>query len=104
MPDGLRYGLAAGLCALLALTWPASAADGRPKRGGTLTYLIPADAPPSFDGHREGTFATVHATAPFYSTLIRINRSTPRRRPISSAICAPACRNRATAARPMSLS
>ena len=33
----------------------------RPKRGGTLTYMIPADAPPSFDGHRETTFATVHA-------------------------------------------
>ena len=27
-----------------------------PKRGGTLTYMIPADAPPSFDGHREGTY------------------------------------------------
>ena len=32
-----------------------------PKRGGTLTYMIPADAPPSFDGPRETTFATVHA-------------------------------------------
>ena len=31
---------------------PAWAADA-PKRGGTLTYMIPADAPPSFDGHRE---------------------------------------------------
>jgi peptide/nickel transport system substrate-binding protein len=41
------------------------------KRGGTLTYTIPADAPPSFDGHREGTFAMLHATAPFYSVLIR---------------------------------
>ena len=29
-----------------------------PKRGGILTYMIPADAPPSFDGHRETTFAT----------------------------------------------
>ena len=49
MADGLRYRIAAGLCALLALTWPASAAEGPPKRGGTLTYLIPADSPPSFD-------------------------------------------------------
>ncbi len=48
-----------------------------PKRGGTLTYMIPADAPPSFDGHREGTFATLHATAPFYSVLIRINPDNP---------------------------
>jgi peptide/nickel transport system substrate-binding protein len=77
MADGLRYRIAAGLCALLALTWSAGAAEGPPKRGGTLTYLIPADAPPSFDGHREGTFAMVHATAPFYSTLIRINPDNP---------------------------
>src|SRR6202007_2506911 len=47
------------------------------KRGGTLTYVIPADAPPSFDGHREGTFAMLHATAPFYSVLIRINPDNP---------------------------
>jgi peptide/nickel transport system substrate-binding protein len=48
-----------------------------PKRGGTLTYMIPADAPPSFDGHRETTFATVHAAAPFYSVLIRVNPNDP---------------------------
>ena len=42
-------------------------ADEEPKNGGTLTYMIPADAPPSFDAHREGTFATVHSAAPFYS-------------------------------------
>src|SRR5207302_1997703 len=47
------------------------------KRGGTLTYVIPADAPPSFDAHREGTFATLHATAPFYSVLIRVNPDNP---------------------------
>jgi peptide/nickel transport system substrate-binding protein len=48
-----------------------------PKSGGTLTYVIPADAPPSFDGHRETTFATVHSAAPFYSTLIRVNPENP---------------------------
>jgi peptide/nickel transport system substrate-binding protein len=64
--------------ALAALIAPAAAlADEAPKRGGTLTYLIPADAPPSFDGHRESTYATVHATAPFYSVLIRINPLNP---------------------------
>jgi peptide/nickel transport system substrate-binding protein len=47
------------------------------RRGGTLTFVIPADAPPSFDGHREGTFAMLHATAPFYSVLIRINPDNP---------------------------
>src|ERR1700757_102129 len=47
------------------------------KRGGILTYTIPADAPPSFDGHREQTFATLHSAAPFYSVLIRINPENP---------------------------
>jgi len=59
-----------------ALALPAMAAE-TPKRGGTLTYVIPADAPPSFDGHRESTFATVHAFAPFYSLLVRINPENP---------------------------
>jgi peptide/nickel transport system substrate-binding protein len=67
-------GIAAGLA--LAVALPA-AADETPKRGGTLTYLIPADAPPSFDGHREGTYATVHMTAPFYSVLIRVTPQNP---------------------------
>ena len=56
---------------------PASA-DETPKHGGILTYMIPADAPPSFDGHRETTYATVHSTAPFYSVLIRLDPSIPR--------------------------
>jgi peptide/nickel transport system substrate-binding protein len=66
--------LAFGLIVALALP---AAAEETPKHGGTLTYLIPADAPPSFDGHRESTYATVHATAPFYSVLIRINPDNP---------------------------
>jgi peptide/nickel transport system substrate-binding protein len=63
--------------ALLASTAPPAAAEETPKRGGTLTYMIPADSPPSLDGHRETTYATVHATAPFYSVLIRINPMNP---------------------------
>src|SRR5437868_3704004 len=55
---------------------PGTAAE-TPKRGGTLTYMIAADAPPSFDGHREQTFATIHPVAPFYSVLIRINPENP---------------------------
>ncbi|HEX3417332.1 MAG TPA: hypothetical protein VHT21_13145, partial [Stellaceae bacterium] len=50
---------------------PSAAAEEEPKRGGTLTYMIPADAPPSFDAHREETYATIHSAAPFYSVLIR---------------------------------
>ena len=52
-------------------------AEEEPKHGGTLTYMIPADAPPSFDGHRESTYATVHSVAPFYSVLIRVNPENP---------------------------
>src|SRR5947207_4149233 len=68
---------AAGLSALAAIAMTAMAGEEAPKRGGTLTFTIPADAPPSFDAHREGTFAMLHATAPFYSVLIRINPENP---------------------------
>jgi peptide/nickel transport system substrate-binding protein len=54
-----------------------AAADEEPKSGGTLTYMIPADAPPSFDAHREETYATIHSAAPFYSVLIRANPDDP---------------------------
>src|SRR5918912_31093 len=64
---------AIGAAALAAPGWAADA----PKRGGTLTYMIPADAPPTFDGHRETTFATLHSVAPFYSVLIRVNPENP---------------------------
>src|SRR5437764_15198233 len=67
--------LAAGLIAM-AMAMPASAEE-TPKRGGILTYMIPADAPPSFDAQREETYATIHSTAPFYSTLIRANPLDP---------------------------
>jgi peptide/nickel transport system substrate-binding protein len=61
---------------LLAVASPLRAED-TPKHGGILTFMIPADAPPSLDGHKETTYATVHATAPFYSVLIRINPMNP---------------------------
>src|SRR3954468_23506704 len=67
---------AVGIGAVLAAASPAGAAE-TPKKGGTLTYLIPADAPPTFDGHRETTYATIHSVAPFYSVLIRINPDNP---------------------------
>ena len=67
---------AVGVGAFLAATGASGAAE-TPKKGGTLTYLIPADAPPSFDGHRETTYVTAHTGAPFYSVLIRINPENP---------------------------
>jgi peptide/nickel transport system substrate-binding protein len=67
-----------GLAAAIAVT-PAWAENPKetPKRGGTLTYVIPADAPPSFDGHRETTYATIHSVAPYYSVLIRVPPENP---------------------------
>ena len=62
--------------AVLASAGPATAEE-TPKQGGTLTYMIPADAPPSLDGHRETTYVTAHTGAPFYSVLIRVNPETP---------------------------
>ena len=72
--------LAAGLCIVVgsaAAAVPPPEEEAPAKRGGILTYMIPADAPPSFDAHREGTFATLQAMAPFYSVLIRVNPENP---------------------------
>ena len=66
----------AAACFAVSIGHAAPASD-TPKRGGTLTYMIPADAPPSLDGHREGTYATVHTVAPFYSVLMRVDPENP---------------------------
>src|SRR5476651_1016721 len=75
----VRWGLlAAGLgLAALVPTIAGPALAQTPKRGGILTYVIPADAPPSFDAHRETTYATIHAAAPYYSVLIRVPPDNP---------------------------
>jgi len=75
MARGVQFSAIGVALLAMAITLPAFAET--PKRGGTLTFTIPADAPPSFDGHREGTFAMLHATAPFYSVLIRVNPENP---------------------------
>src|SRR5271155_5593955 len=72
--------LAAGIASIALGAAALAAGPGEEeagKRGGTLTYVIPEDAPPSFDGHREATFATLHSVAPFYSVLIRVNPENP---------------------------
>jgi peptide/nickel transport system substrate-binding protein len=43
-----------------------------PRPGGELTFLVPAE-PPSYDAHREETFALMHPGAPHYNTLLRID-------------------------------
>ena len=76
----MRSALFAAWLGAVIAAGPALAASTKkttPKRGGTLTYMIPADAPPSLDGHREATYAMVHAIAPFYSVLMRVNPENP---------------------------
>ena len=69
--------IAAALAALAAGSSVSAVAAETPKRGGKLTFMIAADAPPSFDGHREQTFAMIHPVAPFYSLLVRVNPENP---------------------------
>src|SRR6201981_3873228 len=74
----LRTDLRAALLAVTVGAVPlVAAAAETPKNGGTLTYVIPADAPPSFDAHRETTFATIQSAATFYSVLIRVDPQHP---------------------------
>ncbi len=47
-------------------------ADDAPRRGGTLTYAVVADAP-TYDCHAANSFSTIHYLAPHYSTLLRID-------------------------------
>src|SRR5215510_1546089 len=44
----------------------------QPKRGGTLQFAISAETP-HYDCHGSDTYATLHFSAPFYSTLLRFN-------------------------------
>ena len=75
---GIRSELALALLGAVIVAAPRDTpAAETPKSGGDLTYVIPADAPPSFDGHRETTFATIHSAAPFYSVLIRVDPNNP---------------------------
>ncbi len=54
---------------VLVLGLPAGA-QPQPRSGGELLFVVPAE-PPSYDGHRESTFALIHPTAPHYNTLLR---------------------------------
>ena len=66
--------LAAGIVIASGYVTPSAAAE--PTAGGILKYVVPAE-PPSFDGHRETTFALIHPIAPFYSLLIRLKPDEP---------------------------
>ncbi|HEY1293414.1 MAG TPA: ABC transporter substrate-binding protein [Chloroflexota bacterium] len=47
--------------------------DETPRRGGELIYVVSAE-PPSFDGHKETTFAVIHPVSPHYSTLLKFDQ------------------------------
>lgn len=47
-----------------------------PRAGGELTFVVPGE-PPSYDAHREETFALIHPAAPHYNTLLRIDPFDP---------------------------
>ena len=51
---------------------PSAAKGAQPRPGGTLTFIVNAE-PPSFDAHRETSFALLHPAAPHYSTLYRFD-------------------------------
>ena len=51
----------------------ALAAEEKPQYGGTLTYAVGA-APPSYDAHRESTYAVIHPIAPHYSLLLKFDQ------------------------------
>jgi len=61
---------------LLTFVLPASLTFGaqaeKPRNGGELVFAV-GGTPPSFDGHRETTFAMLHPLAPHYSTLLRFD-------------------------------
>jgi peptide/nickel transport system substrate-binding protein len=59
------------LMVALGLAGPAAAQD-KPRAGGELIFVVAAE-PPSFDAHREETFAMLHPTAPHYNTLLRVD-------------------------------
>ena len=58
---------------LIVLLPPGMAAQKEePRSGGELVFAV-GETPPSFDGHRETTFALIHPVAPHYSTLLRFD-------------------------------
>jgi peptide/nickel transport system substrate-binding protein len=65
------------LAALLAgaLAQVATAQE-TPRHGGELVFVVPAE-PPSFDAHREESFALIHPAAPHYNTLLRVDPEDP---------------------------
>jgi peptide/nickel transport system substrate-binding protein len=71
-----RSALVLAAAAVVSIAYAGPSAAAGPTHGGILKYVVPAE-PPSFDGHRETTFALIHPIAPFYSLLIRVKPDEP---------------------------
>jgi hypothetical protein len=61
-----------GLMILTCVSLGQAAEKETARSGGELVFAV-GELPPSYDGHRETTFATVHPVAPHYSTLLRFD-------------------------------
>ncbi len=68
----MRTGLILAGFLLLVFAGGAWAAEDKPQYGGTLIYAV-ADAPPSFDAHRESTYGVIHPVSPHYSLLLKFD-------------------------------
>src|SRR5262245_66144818 len=67
------FALVTSLVMVLVLGAAAPApAQEKPRSGGELIFVVAAE-PPSFDAHREETFAMLHPGAPHYNTLMRVD-------------------------------
>jgi peptide/nickel transport system substrate-binding protein len=67
-----RWILIALALASTLLAFGDAGAQEKPRYGGELIFPVPSE-PPSYDGHREGTFGTMHPLGPMYNTLLRID-------------------------------
>ena len=67
-----RFALALLLVGMLMAMSASAHGAETPRAGGELVFAV-GETPPSFDGHRETTFAMLHPIAPHYSTLLRFD-------------------------------
>lgn len=65
-------GLTAAVVLAVGFLAAPTPAQQQPRRGGTLVY-ISTSQPPSFDGHRETTFAMLHPVKPHYNYLVKFD-------------------------------
>jgi peptide/nickel transport system substrate-binding protein len=61
-----------GLIVLYYVWGRDSWAQEKPQYGGTLNFAV-AEEPPSYDPHKESTFAVIHPTRPLYNLLLNFD-------------------------------